>query len=75
MRNLVGQLYAALNVDEHQLRLEREMLAELERLQVELGPLEEKKEELLQISTKRTNNLIWVSDGFRFSIQASLEYF
>jgi hypothetical protein len=51
------------------------MLAELERLQVELGPLEEKKEELLQISTKRTNNLIWVSDGFRFSIQASLEYF
>jgi len=37
VRNLVGQLYAALNVDEHQLRLEREMMAELERLQAELG--------------------------------------
>lgn len=68
MRNLVGQLYAALNVDEHQLRIEREMVAELEKLQLELGPLEEKKEELLQLSSKRTNNLIWVSFPFLKSL-------
>jgi len=77
VRNLVGQLYAALNVDEHQLRREREMMAELERLQVELAPLEEKKQLLAQLSSKRTNVLTWVGLGLmsvQFGILARLTW-
>lgn len=60
VRNLVGQLYGALNVDEHQLRGEREMLIELERLKGELVPLEEKREQINELALKRTNTLTWV---------------
>lgn len=41
MRNLVNQLYAALNVGEHQLKQERGLKAKLEVLREELIPLEE----------------------------------
>ena len=41
MRNLVNQLYAALNVGEHQLKQERGLRAKLEVLREELIPLEE----------------------------------
>lgn len=77
VRNLVGQLYAALNVDEHQLRLEREMLAELEKLHIELTPLEEKRDQLSQISTKRTTILTWAGLGLmsvQFGILARLTW-
>ena len=73
----MGQLYAALNVDEHQLRKEREMMAELEKLTVELGPLEEKKQLLSQLSLKRTNILTWVGLGLmsvQFGILARLTW-
>jgi len=41
VRNLVNQLYEALNVEEHQLNKERELCGQLEELKVELEPLEQ----------------------------------
>lgn len=40
VRTLVSQLYESLNVEEHQLKQERELLAKLEELKVKLEPLE-----------------------------------
>lgn len=40
VRTLVSQLYESLNVEEHQLKQERELLAKLEGLKVKLEPLE-----------------------------------
>lgn len=77
VRNLVGQLYGALNVDEHQLRQEREMLTELEKLQNELGPLEDKREQLNLVAVKRTKSLTWVGLGLmsvQFGILARLTW-
>ncbi|CAG7836436.1 unnamed protein product [Allacma fusca] len=77
VRNLVGQLYAALNVDEHQLRVERQMLEELEKLQLEVGPLEKKRELIAQQASKRTNVLTWVGLGLmsvQFGILARLTW-
>ena len=36
----MSQLYEALNVEEHQLKKEREILAKLEDLKVQLAPME-----------------------------------
>lgn len=77
VRNLVGQLYGAMNVDEHQLRLEREMMSELEKLQNELAPLEDKREKLNVVAVKRTNTLTWVGLGLmsvQFGILARLTW-
>lgn len=41
VRNLVNQLYEALNVREHQIRKERDLRVQLEKLSAELQPLEE----------------------------------
>lgn len=41
VRNLVNQLYEALNVEQHQLNKERELYGQLEELKVELEPLEQ----------------------------------
>lgn len=40
VRTLVNQLYEALNVEEHQLKKERELIAKLEDLRLTLGPME-----------------------------------
>lgn len=40
VRTLVSQLYESLNVEEHQLKKERELLAKIEDLKVKLEPLE-----------------------------------
>lgn len=40
VKNLVNQLYEALNVQEHQLQKERELFTQLETLRLELQPLE-----------------------------------
>ena len=41
VKNLVHQLYEALNVEEHQLKKERELCGQLEELKVELEPMEQ----------------------------------
>lgn len=40
VRTLVSQLYESLNVEEHQLIKERELLSKMEELRVKLEPLE-----------------------------------
>lgn len=40
VRTLVSQLYESLNVEEHQLKKERELLAKMEELKCKLEPLE-----------------------------------
>lgn len=70
-------MYGALNVDEHQLRTEREMTMELERLKGLLFPLEEKREQLNELSLKRTNTMTWVGLGLmsvQFGILARLTW-
>jgi hypothetical protein len=51
VRNLVNQLYEALNVEEHQLNKERELYGQLEELKVELEPLE-------QVSIRQNNSQV-----------------
>lgn len=77
VKNLVGQLYGALNVDEHQLRKEREMTTKLEELLAELSPMEGKRAEISQLAAKRTNSLIWLGLGYmsiQFGILARLTW-
>lgn len=40
VRTLVSQLYESLNVEEHQLKKERELMAKMEALKIKLEPLE-----------------------------------
>lgn len=77
VRNLVNQLYEALNVGEHQLQKERELFTQLEELKDQLEPLEKKRMELAQLSEKRTNVLTWVGLGMmsvQFGILARLTW-
>jgi hypothetical protein len=70
-------LYGALNVDEHQLRHEREMTKELERLKDELNPMEDKREQINVLALKRTNTMTWVGLGLmsvQFGILARLTW-
>lgn len=41
VQNLVMQLYEGLHVGEHQLKKERDLLAQMEQLQTQLLPLEQ----------------------------------
>ncbi|GLG95442.1 Calcium uniporter protein, mitochondrial [Gryllus bimaculatus] len=71
VRNLVHQLYEALNVEEHQLNKERELCGHLEELKVELEPLEK------DVAVRRTNVLTWVGLGLmsvQFGILARLTW-
>ncbi|XP_022816071.1 calcium uniporter protein, mitochondrial isoform X3 [Spodoptera litura] len=77
VRNLVNQLYEALNVREHQIRKERELKAQLEKLSTELQPLEEKRMSLEVETTRRTSALTWVGLGLmgvQFGVLARLTW-
>nr|XP_021188669.1 calcium uniporter protein, mitochondrial isoform X1 [Helicoverpa armigera] len=77
VRNLVNQLYEALNVREHQIRKERELKAQLEKLSTELQPLEEKRLSLEVETTRRTSALTWVGLGLmgvQFGVLARLTW-
>lgn len=50
VKTLVSQLYESLNVEEHQIKKERELLSKLEELKVKLEPLEK------VFFTDRSNN-------------------
>ncbi|KPJ20535.1 Coiled-coil domain-containing protein 109A [Papilio machaon] len=56
VRNLVNQLYEALNVREHQIRKERELRGQLEKLSAELQPLEEVNYKLIVHRKKYLKN-------------------
>lgn len=77
VKNLVSQLYEALNIDEYQLKKEKDIVEELEFLQAELQPLEEQRRELIQHAEARTNSLTWVGLGLmsvQFGILARLTW-
>jgi len=77
VKNLVSQLYEALNIDEFQLNKEQDLAKELELLQKELKPLEDQRTELIQHAEERTNSLTWVGLGLmsvQFGILARLTW-
>ncbi|XP_045493331.1 calcium uniporter protein, mitochondrial isoform X2 [Colias croceus] len=77
VRNLVNQLYEALNVREHQIKKERELRAQLEKLSTELQPLEEKRMSLEVETTRKTSVLTWVGLGLmgvQFGVLARLTW-
>jgi len=49
VRTLVSQLYESLNVEEHQLKKERELLSKIEGLKTKLEPLEKVRRSSLVI--------------------------
>lgn len=77
VRALVGQLYEALHVEEHQAMQETKLLGELEALKEELAPLEKQREEINLLAEKRTNQLTWLGLGMmsvQFGILARLTW-
>ncbi|XP_041976691.1 calcium uniporter protein, mitochondrial isoform X2 [Aricia agestis] len=77
VRNLVNQLYEALNVREHQIKKERELRAQLEKLTAELEPLEQKRQALEVETTRKTSALTWVGlslMGVQFGVLARLTW-
>ncbi|XP_026822624.1 calcium uniporter protein, mitochondrial [Rhopalosiphum maidis] len=77
VRTLVSQLYESLNVEEHQLRKERELLAKMEELKVKLEPLEKKKQSIDLVASRQTSVLTWVGLGLmsvQFGILARLTW-
>ncbi|XP_046391855.1 calcium uniporter protein, mitochondrial [Ischnura elegans] len=77
VKNLVNQLYEALNVDEHQLKKERELLSQLESLRIQLEPMEMKRKELEMFSDRRTTSMTWLGLGLmgvQFGILARLTW-
>jgi len=77
IRLLVGQLYEALHVQEHQASQEQRLLRELEELKDDLAPLEEQRNILSAQAEKRTNHLTWLGLGamsVQFGILARLTW-
>lgn len=77
VRALVGQLYEALNVEEHQAQQEQRLIREIEDLQAELAPLEQRRQQLAELADKRSNNLIWLGLGMmsvQFGVLARLTW-
>jgi len=77
VKNLVSQLYEALNIDEFQLQREQDLVKELEVLQKELKPLENQRHELIKHAEDRTSVNTWVGLGLmsiQFGILARLTW-
>jgi len=77
VRLLVGQLYEALHVQEHQASQEQRLLRELEELRDDIAPLEEQKSIMSAQAEKRTNHLTWLGLGamsVQFGILARLTW-
>ncbi|XP_050306601.1 calcium uniporter protein, mitochondrial [Anthonomus grandis grandis] len=74
---LVHKLYEQLNVQEHQLSKERELVMELEALKQEVQPLEQARNEIEVVAHKRSNWLAWAGLGLmsvQFGILARLTW-
>ncbi|KAK7076035.1 hypothetical protein SK128_009427, partial [Halocaridina rubra] len=64
VRHLVNKLYMALNVDQHQVMKERDILAQIEDIKSQLAPLEKKRESLVTAAERRTTILAWAGLGY-----------
>ncbi|KAF3429044.1 hypothetical protein E2986_04787 [Frieseomelitta varia] len=60
VRMIIGQLYETLQVREHYATMEKQVLAELEAVRLELEPLEQKLRELDATAERKANMFIWV---------------
>lgn len=77
VRNMVSQLYEALNIEEHQLKKEREILAQMEELRIQLEPMEKIREQLETSCRRRTSALTWTALGLmgvQFGVLARLTW-
>ncbi|XP_043273947.1 calcium uniporter protein, mitochondrial isoform X2 [Venturia canescens] len=77
VKTVVGQLYQTLNCHEHNSVLEREVMAQLEQVMLELEPLELKRQELEASAERRANIQPWlglVAMAVQFGILARLTW-
>lgn len=77
IKTLVGQLYENLQVREHHAEMERQLMAELERVRLELEPLEQQLQELEVTASKRAHLFTWgclVSMSIQFGALARLTW-
>ncbi|CAG9132795.1 unnamed protein product [Plutella xylostella] len=74
---MLCSVYEALNVRENQVKKERELRAQLEKITTELEPLEQKRQSLEVDATRRTSVLTWVGlslMGVQFGVLARLTW-
>ncbi|CAG0913155.1 unnamed protein product [Notodromas monacha] len=77
LRNLIASLYEGLQIDQHQLQKERQLLAKLETIQRDLAPLEKRNLDMARKSSGQTTVLTWLGLGFmavQFGILARLTW-
>lgn len=77
VKQLVGQLFTTLHIEEYQLQRERELQKRLEDLQMQIAPLEEMKLRLESKASVSTNYLSWLGlglMGLQFGILARLTW-
>ncbi|CAH1793900.1 unnamed protein product [Owenia fusiformis] len=77
VKSLLSKLHSTLNVEEHQLQRERDLISKLEDLKVEIEPLEKSKLNLELYSKKRVNRLAWMGlgmMGIQFGLFARLTW-
>ncbi|CAN7992746.1 unnamed protein product, partial [Ixodes hexagonus] len=77
LKVLVAKLYESLSVSEFQLEQERKLLDRLHLVKEQLEPLEQKKQELMSLSGRRTTLLSWLGlglMGMQFGILARLTW-
>ncbi|KOC61795.1 Calcium uniporter protein, mitochondrial [Habropoda laboriosa] len=60
IQTLVSQLYEAFHVREYYADMEKQVLAELETVRLELEPFEQKLQELETTATRKANIIVWV---------------
>lgn len=78
VKDQVARLYSGLNVEQHQMEREKDLLEKLETIQTKLSPLEDLRCQLEAKSKKRTNYLAWTGlglMGFQFGLLARLTWF
>jgi len=77
VKQLVSQLYEALNIEEYQLKKEQHLVNQLEELKKELEPLEEQRAEIVSHAEQRTSTITWLGLGLmsiQFGILARLTW-
>ncbi|KZC09595.1 Calcium uniporter protein, mitochondrial [Dufourea novaeangliae] len=60
VQTLIGQLYEAFHVREHYSDMEKQVLAELETVRLELEPMEQKLMDLETTAARKANIFIWM---------------
>ncbi|XP_005096639.1 calcium uniporter protein, mitochondrial [Aplysia californica] len=77
VKQLISKLYSTLNVENHQLERENEILQRLEDLNMQIAPLEQKSQNLFLRANNNTNRLSWLGlgmMGLQFGILARLTW-